>query len=162
MANVNSGKPVRFRDGGQIILDPGGDDETILNIVDGTYSERIGMRTPIVDRSRGAMAANVREGDEQPCEIAFDVKYTSDAPASHLRGILTARKDTPDGYVLQRDVRVIQPAHAAATTGESRTFKDCFVLPPLEIQEGEEFDTLRVRLQSPHPEPVVAAWTASS
>ena len=158
MADINAGKVRSFRHGGRILFST----DVVLNIPRGGGSMRFthGVRERLTDAmyDQGELATVPPEGDDQPGEVSFDVRYTGDAGTT---GSVVQRltKDSADGYAVNEDCVVEVFAKPGGTTGEKFTFPSAWLAEPIshEVGSGTEGDILRCRLNYLARKPTIDA-----
>jgi hypothetical protein len=99
------------------------------------------MLAPDVDR--GELLDDIREGDEMPGEVDFDIKHTADDGSTQLYEELVAASS--DGYGNKFTIVIDQPDFPGATTGLRYTATNAVRREAPEITTGQQFDTMKAR-----------------
>lgn len=164
MATLNAGTPVRFENGGVILI--GADD--ILNIQEGTLKWGVKGYEPIPVTDRGVLT-DVVAGNERPCEIELEVKYNSiidtDGLLTKLMGTLASNKvanRTSGGLIFTFELTVRIFAFAGqALPYDQLVFTKCYLPDGLSYSasSGADVDKLSLKLMSHSLSPTIARVT---
>ncbi len=164
MPSINAGVPVRFEAGGVILI--GADD--ILNVKEGTLKWGVKGYEPLPQTDRGVLT-DVVAGNERPCEIEIDVKYTSlvdaDGLLPKLMGALATNKivnRTAGGLIFTFDMTVRLFASAGQPLPyDNIVFTKCYLPDGLSFSaaSGTEVDTLSLKLMSHAMSPTITRVT---
>lgn len=146
MANVNAGVPIRFENGGIILIGA----LTLLNIKEGSMKWDLMGYDAIPHLDRGVLI-DVLPGNERPCTLSVAVKYTSLTDAD---GILPAvmgplvsgkiKNRTAAGKIFTFPVTVKVFNTPDGATYDQLVFNKCYLPNGLGCQAaaGQEHDTL--------------------
>mgnify|MGYP007117021471 CR=1 FL=1 len=152
---INSGQPLRFEQGGVLRLSRGGTDYAVVNRDKGTVQFEDGWYDALRYNDRGQMQVPL-EGDERPSTLRATVKLTSVATAQLLA--LAQTRDTSTGKVAVWTVQLDFPAYKGATTGHRFSIANAYFLKPVQVQEGQEFDTVTIEMESSEPNWTLATY----
>lgn len=98
------------------------------------------------------------EGDERPSEIEFEVHFTGRHAAADIAKHLSQR-DTATGLVKLYTVVCDLPDFKGASVGQRLTWTGCYMVDGgVEVQTGQDFDTLKVKLESKLVQPTTATY----
>lgn len=149
MANLNTGSPIRFPNGGVILIGA----DTLINLAEnaGELSVRPGMREGRLHFDRGTMT-HINAGNERPTEWRLRVKVVAstmaDASASLLSKFVGAYATNKivnldgSGGLFKFNMTIKIPDNLQATTGQQIALANCWVNEPPEYVPGEEYDVL--------------------
>jgi hypothetical protein len=156
MANINTGAPIRFENGG--VVKVGGSSDVVLNIVAGTLNWKVMGREVIAHKDRGTLGSLVA-GDQRPCEVSLDVYYTANYETSGSL-LLLVEQTISSGVVSTFDIVVDMPDNLGASSGTRWTFGECYLPDGYEVQtsEGATFDRLILRCLDNELEPTIANY----
>ena len=163
MANINSGMPIRWENGGTITIEEfgGATPDTIINVEAGTLRFKAGGREAIIYKDRGALQAAPPEGDERPTEVDIDVKvaptvFTGTDQIWKRLVVAGTAGATPRFILVCRF-----PAYRGSATGDQLTFANCVMQEFPELQTGGEnngLDMIRLRFLDLEAFPVAATY----
>lgn len=146
MANINSGAPIRFENGG--ILQLGSTPDTVLNLVAGTMEIDIPGREVIQHKDRGQLQSSALvPGDQRPCMIRFNVFYAPNQLAGGAFRQLVKQSITT-GIVNTFQVIVKVPDYDGAATGDKYVFAKCFLADgeKIKMSSGQNFDHMELEM----------------
>lgn len=170
MPSINAGNPVRFENGGVILI--GTDD--ILAVREGTLTWQVRGLEPIPHMDRGVLT-DVYAGNQRPCSISLDIKYTAGTtgmvgtgtpPSGFLSKVFGA---LTGGVVNNRDsvgklftfsMTVSVPDGLGVATGDRYVFTKCYLPDGVSYsaQSGADFDTLSLTLESFSLTPTISRY----
>ncbi len=165
MASLNAGVPGRFENGGVILI--GTDD--VLQVVEGTLKWKLRGHESIPQTDRGALTVVVA-GNERPCEVEFDIKYTSvfdaDAILAKIMGPLVAgkvsnRTNTGEIFTFDLTVRLFAAAGQAFPYDQA-VFTKCYLADGIDFSAaaGQDVDKLSLKLMSHSNSPTFSRPTS--
>jgi hypothetical protein len=140
---MNNAGRLNFEFGGTIEITPeGGSEAAVLNVQSGTLTFQDVFRPPIYDIDRGELKDDVRQGDQQPGSLGFDVNFTSAVGATELHELHVNEGD--DNTKPKFGIVVTWYSNAANTIGKSITIANAVSGEAPQINTGGESDMLRV------------------
>lgn len=163
MPDINAGHPLRFENGGVVLIGT----DSVLNIREGTLKFTAPGYEPIPHMDKGALVS-VHAGNERPCRVELDLKYTSTVDANGVLASLTGalvstkiRNRLSDGQLFTFGLTIRVPDAPGATTGDQYVFEKCYCDNPLDVQcnAGADFDTLRVAITSHALSPAITRYS---
>jgi hypothetical protein len=162
MANINSGVPIRFENGGILTLtESGGSADTVLLIEAGTLTFKPGGREAIVYKDRGTLATSAVEGDERPTEVSFDIKIAPGAFVDSGQVFKRLAVVGSSGVSAKFSVVVSFPDARGAIVGDRITFAHCVLQEQPEYTAGGEndgLDHLKIKMIDLEAFPVAASY----
>lgn len=149
MADINTGNPTRFEQGGVLTIIDGSDGEhTVLWIVAGSLSIQEGSTSDIVLRDRGTNLS-VKAGDEQVSTISFSVSDADfESLLDELRPAAVAGMKTDFAVLIE-----LAPGKGETATKEIY-FDKCYLQgqPQFQAASDDNPDRWSINLMSLQPE----------
>jgi len=153
---INTGQPLRLEQGGLLkLIDGATDPYEIQNREKGTVQLEDGWYEPLRYNNKGQMQVPV-EGDERPSTFRATLMLTSTAAGQLL--VVSQGRNTAAGLLKVYILEVHWPAYKGATTGHKATIANAYFLKPVQIQEGQEFDTVTIEMESSEPKWTLATY----
>jgi len=156
---LNSGTPAQFHQGGILRISIGATDYALRLAAEGTLRFTAGMEE-LRDYDDGGVPQRPNVGNRQPSEIDIDARVAlqpAGQSADDLWARLTAAAVSGQPAALDK-VEVDMPEFPYAATGRRYSWADCWVLPPVTVQDSAEFVQLQVRLRSATARPTVSDY----
>jgi len=169
MANLNAGKPIRWENGGKVLIGS----DPIKNIVEGTLQYDIPGYEPVPNMDRGELT-EIIAGNQRPCRVRLSLKYTglveSDALLEKLMGPLASNNVanvTNTGELFTFTLTVVSPKGKGVTGAGSANqyvFTKCYLPDGVSYRSaaGTNFDTLELDLVSYDLSPTITAVDAGA
>lgn len=159
MADINSGQPVRWENGGAIKIDTG-TSYAALHAEAGTLRFQPGLKQREAMTDRGAYTGVVLEGDERMSRIEITAKCTATSfDATNL--VKLARSSSSSGAITKFILVVDIPDYRGGG-GKRITFNDCFMPDGEQYQAagaGATADTIALVFMSLDSEPTETDYT---
>jgi hypothetical protein len=152
---INTAQPLRLEQGGRLRIIDGATTYEVQNRDKGTVQLADGWYEPLRYNNKGEMQVPV-EGDEQPSTLRAVVKLTS-FDASQLLTVAQQR-DTSTGKLKTYSLEIDWPDYKGASTGHKATIANAYFIRPVQIQEGQEFDTVTIEMESSEPKWTLAGY----
>lgn len=148
---INTAQPLRLEQGGLFRLVDIADASAayeVQNREKGTVQLKDGWYQPLRYTNKGEMQVPV-EGDEQPSTLRATLKLTS-MEADELLTI-SQQRNTADGKLRRFTVELQWPEYKGGAVLWSAILTNACFISPVEITEGQEFDTVTLEMESSEP-----------
>lgn len=152
---INTAQPLRLEQGGLLKIVDGATTYELQNREKGTLQIKDGWYGVLRYHNKGEMQVPV-EGDEQPSTGRFTLKLTSFDSAQ--AATLAQQRDTTTGKLKTYSLEVHWPDYKGATTGHKATIANAYLVEGIDIQEGQEFDTVTFAFESSEPKWTIAGY----
>lgn len=159
MANINAAIGNVFKNGGRITIRYGAKSLVVLNVKDGTLSEKVGGYERIKYPNNGTNPIPL-EGNPLESEISLEAFYTSLLGPDEIIDILHLRNTTTQ-EVQTFSLDIERPIKKGSNNYAKRTYNNCYIPDGYEIKAaaGTECDTIAFKFMSCDPLPALTAWS---
>lgn len=156
-SNINDEQQLSFEDGGKIEITDGANTYVVMRILPGggNITLKDGGRDIREDTDQGALQTP-RLGNDRPCEIDFDVRYTSDVGTDGIEALL--RAEGTAGAVKLYTLLIRWYGTRGGSTGKTYSYTNAYSdLQPI-VKPAGQFDTLSCKMRALVTKPTVAAF----
>lgn len=162
MANLNAGNPVRWENGGTVLIAA----LDIKNVVEGSLEWEIAGYEPAPNMDRATLT-EVIAGNERPSKVKLSLKHVTavgsgELLAQTMGAFVTNKIDnkTNAGLIFTFSMTIKVPAYKGATTGTQYVFAKCYLESPTKFKAaaGVAFDTIDLECINHEMSPTITMY----